>query len=93
MGNSPRCSECKFYIEDKDMRTKQMMGYCTCKQHLRLGVNGRIRNNPPERERTERYLCCKSWIDAESGHTHFEVMTGYKEPYDGTEVDFGEVRE
>lgn len=88
MGNGPRCSECKFYIEDEDVRTKKMIGYCTCKEHLRLGVNGKIKNNPPERKQIASNSCCKFWIDAESGHTCFEVMTGYKEPYDGTKVDF-----
>lgn len=88
MGNSPRCGECKFYIEDEDVRTKKMIGYCTCKAHLRLGVNGKVKNNPPERKQTASNNCCKFWIDAESGHTRFEVMTGYREPYDGTKVDF-----
>lgn len=93
MGNSPQCYECKFYTEDEDVRTKRMIGYCTCKAHLRLGVNGKVKNNPPEREQTASNSCCKFWIDVESGHTRFEVMTGYREPYDGTKVDFGEVEE
>lgn len=43
-GNSPKCYECGFYTEKEDVRTKKAVGYCTCKQHLRLGVNGRVRN-------------------------------------------------
>lgn len=88
MGNSVRCSECKFYIEIENVRTKRAIGYCVNKEHLRLGINGHVKNNPPEREQTERFHCCKFWIDAESGHTRFEIETGYKEPYDGTKVDF-----
>jgi len=87
MGNSPKCYECKYYVEEEDVRTKQAIGYCTCKQHLRLGINGRVVPNPPERIKIRRNHCCKFWEDAESGYTHFEVMTGYKEPYDGTRIE------
>lgn len=80
------CYECKHYTENEDMRTKQAISYCTCKNHLRLGINGRVRSNPPEKEKTERFFCCRFWEDAESGHTLFEVLTGYKEPYDGTTI-------
>lgn len=90
MGNSPMCYECRFYTEEEEIRTKQTVGYCICKEHLRLGINGRIRENPKERERVRYNDCCKFWIDAESGHTRFEVLTGYREPYDGTKVNFDE---
>lgn len=83
MGNSVMCYECKYFTEEEDVRTKQAVGYCNCKQHLRLGINGRVRKNPPEREQVARNQCCQFWIDAESGYTRFEVETGYKEPYDG----------
>lgn len=88
MGNSPKCYECKFYATEEDVRTHQEIGYCICKEHLRQGINGKVRINPPERMRTDKNQCCRYWIDAESGHTKFEVLTGYKEPYDGTKVDF-----
>lgn len=90
MGNDPMCYECRFYTEEEAPRTKQIIGYCSCKEHLRLGINGKIRNKIPERERVERNDCCRFWVDAESGHTRFEILTGYKEPYDGTEADFNE---
>lgn len=67
---------------------KQTIGYCTCKEYLRTGINGRIRENPPERVAVRWNNCCKHWVDAESGYTKFEVLTGYKEPYDGTKIDF-----
>lgn len=88
MGNSPKCYECRFFEEVEDICTKKTVGYCVCKEHLRLGINGKVKSNPPERMRTERNQCCKYWVDAESGHTHFEVLTGYKEPYDGTKIDW-----
>lgn len=81
------CYECKFYTEEEDVKTKRVIGCCTCKPYLRLGVNGRVKKNPPEREKVARNDCCKFWIDAESGYTLFEVETGYKEPYDGTEIE------
>lgn len=93
MGNSPKCYECKFYTEEEDVRTHQQIGYCSCKEHLRQGINGKVITNPPERKRTDSFLCCRYWVDAESGHTKFEVLTGYKEPYDGTKVDFEEMGE
>lgn len=73
--------------KEEDIRTHKSVGYCTCKEHLRLGINGKIRQKPPERMRTERNQCCRFWIDEESGHTRFEILTGYKEPYDGTKID------
>ena len=88
LGNSPKCYECKFFTEEEDVRTKRVIGYCICREHLRLGVNGKIKRKPPEYMSTERNSCCKFWIDAESGYTKFEVLTGYKEPYDGTKIDF-----
>ncbi len=86
-GNIPKCYECGFYKEEEDARTKKTVGYCTCKQHLRLGVNGKVKRNPPEWQKVEQNDCCKFWEDAESGYTHFEAMTGYKEPYDGTKIE------
>lgn len=86
-GNSPKCYECKFYIKEEDLRTKKEIGYCTCKQHLRLDINGKVRRNPPERQKTGWNDCCKFWEDAESGYSHFEVTTGYREPYDGTKIE------
>lgn len=85
-GNSPKCYECGFYTEEEDIRTKKTTGYCTCKNYLRLGINGKIINNPPDRKKTNWYNCCKFWEDAESGYTKFEVLTGYREPYDGTKI-------
>ena len=93
LGNSPRCFECKYYEEAEDVRTKKVVGYCTNKAHLRLGVNGKILEKPKERVVTERWNCCRFWVDAESGHTRFEVLTGYKEPYDGTKIDRNNVYE
>lgn len=87
-GNSPKCYECKFCIVEEDVRTHQPITYCTCKEHLRQGINGKVIINPPERMQIDKNQCCRYWIDAESGHTRFEVLTGYKEPYDGTKVDF-----
>ena len=86
-GNIPMCYECKFYMEKEDARTKRAVGYCTCKPQLRRGINNKVRGNPPERQKTERNNCCDFWEDAESGYTLFEVLTGYKEPYDGTKIE------
>lgn len=85
-GNSPKCYECGFYTEEEDVRTKKKTGYCTCKNYLRLGVNGKVISNPPERKKTQWHSCCKFWEDAESGYTKFEILTGYREPYDGTKI-------
>lgn len=85
-GNSPMCHECKYLAEEENVRTRTVTEYCTCKEYLRSGINGKVINNPPERKQTERNNCCKFWKDAESGYTRFEVLTGYKEPYDGTRI-------
>ena len=88
MGNSPMCFECKYYEEVEDVRTKKAVGYCINKEYLRLGVNGRVVEKPKERAIVQRRDGCKYWIDSESGHTKFEVLTGYREPYDGTKIDW-----
>ena len=87
LGNSPKCYECKWYKEVEDANAKAD-GYCCCKEHLRQGINGRIIEKPKEFAPVNWNQCCKHWVDAESGHTRFEVLTGYKEPYDGTKIDF-----
>lgn len=82
MRKYPRCDECKFYIEDEDVRTKKMIGYCTCKAYLRLDKNGKVKNNPPERKQTASDSGCMCWIGAKSGSTFFEIRTGYDRRYD-----------
>lgn len=88
LGNSPKCYECKYFEEVDDKNLKNDEGYCYCKEYLRTGINGRLIEKPKERAVMLRNWCCKHWIDAESGYTKFEVLTGYKEPYDGTKIDF-----
>lgn len=94
LGNSPQCWSCASYteeIEENEKLTGYNTGWCINLESLRIGVNGHIITNPPKHMQERRTsTACKYWIDAESGHTRFEVLTGYKEPYDGTKIDFSE---
>lgn len=94
LGNSPMCWSCRFYTEEIDEYEKlrgDNAGWCICREHLAIGINGRKRKNPPAHEqKPSNGTACKHWIDAESGFTIFEVLTGYKEPYDGSKVNFYE---
>lgn len=93
LGNTPQCWSCKYYeegIEEKQKRSCWNAGWCTNEKALSKGINGRKRKNPPKREPVNSTSSCYDWIDADSGYTHFEVMTGYSEPYDGTKIDFSE---
>lgn len=86
-GNSPRCSECEFYQERQEGEKLRYpnTGWFTNKKAQ--GINGRKPLKQLERIQTDGSTCCRLWIDAESGYTQFEVLTGYKEPYDGTKIE------
>lgn len=91
-GNNPQCWECKYYTEtpldlfDSAKLPQGATGWCLNKKYLRVGVNGHIRKNPPKKAAVRWNNTCKYWIDAESGHTRFQVLTGHNE--DGTPVDW-----
>lgn len=87
MGNSPRCSECKFYREraEGEKLRNENDGWCINKKAQ--GINGRKPLKTVDRVQVPGNTCCHLWIDAESGLTRFEVGTGYKEPYDGSKVE------
>lgn len=86
-GNSPRCDECAFYQERQEGERLRYpnTGWCTNKKAQ--GINGRKPLKQLERIQTDGCICCSLWVDAKSGYTHFEVLTGYKEPYDGTKIE------
>lgn len=86
-GNNPKCCECKFYQERQE--GEKMIGHNTgwCTNKKAQGINGRKPEKPLERIQVLGNTCCRLWIDAESEYTHFEVLTGYKEPYDGTKIE------
>lgn len=92
-GYSPKCWSCKYYTEEieGEKLAYRNTGWCTCKEQLRRGINGHKIENPPKRKQTRDLdEACQDWIDAEAGYTKFEVLTGYREPYDGTKIDFEE---
>lgn len=86
-GFSPMCSECKYYRERQESE-KLRYGDGWCINQRAQGINGYKPLNIKERvEVRTNDTACRLWIDAESGYTRFEVMTGYKEPYDGSKID------
>ena len=90
MGNSIRCGECKFFREGQEGEKFRSPNDGWCINPKAQGINGRVPDKPKERVPAWHMdgSGCKHWIDAEDGYTSFEVNTGYKEPYDGTKLDF-----
>lgn len=81
--SSPMCCDCRYFRagnpEDKFKAYRD--GWCT--NPKAQGINNR--KPPVLRDRIPTYSkgCCQHWIDGgEEGYTHFEVMTGIKEPVD-----------
>ena len=86
-GNSPKCSECKYYRERLEGE-KLSRGDGWCVNQKAQGINGHRPLNPKNKvEVLANGTACRLWIDAEAGYTIFEVMTGYKEPYDGSKIE------
>jgi hypothetical protein len=51
------------------------------KKHLRIGINGKKRENPPEKEARKWMWCCGWWEDAEYPHINrFEADTWKPDP-------------
>ena len=81
LGNSPKCNTCYFYREKEAGEQCRGDGWCTNKKQCAVGVNGRKRENPPEREAVMWQGCCRQWEDAEDRLTHYEVLTRQPEPW------------
>ena len=73
LGNSPKCCECFFCREKEQNDGCRYDGWCTNKAQLRKGINGHIREHPPEREPRYWNSRCSLWEDAEDRLTAFEV--------------------
>ena len=82
-GFSPKCWSCKYYteeIEEDEKLHSHNTGWCTNKDYLRTGINGKRIENPPKHcQVRDRDEACRNWIDAEAGYTKFEVLTGLSE--------------
>lgn len=85
MGNTPKCSECFWYREKEDYDKCRLDGWCTNKKQCAVGINGRKREHPPDREAVHWNGQCKWWEDAEDRVTHFEVQTMHPEPWKSEE--------
>lgn len=83
-GNCPKCNECEFYRERTEGEKLRDGNDGWCVNKKAQGINGHKPVKTLERVQVSWNGCCHLWIDAESGHTKFEVLTGYKEPYDGS---------
>ena len=81
MGNSPNCNECRWYKEPEPWEKCTGDGWCTNKKALQIGINGKKRENPPEKEAKKWMHCCSWWEDAEYPHiNYFEACTHKPDP-------------
>lgn len=81
MGNSPKCSECLYWREPEPWEKCKEDGWCTNQKHLSIGINGKKREHPPEREAVLWNGECSWWEDAEYPHiNHFEAATRKPDP-------------
>lgn len=81
LGNSPKCIDCYWYREKQDGDNCRHDGWCVNPKALAVGVNGRKRSHPPEKEAVMWNVACKRWEDADTRLTHYEVMTRQPEPW------------
>ncbi len=89
MGNTPKCFECKYYVEHCDKAVKLnpwMTGWCIEPWNLSHGINGHVCEKK-DRIQTRNTFSCHRWVDAESGHTYYEVNTGISETT-GEKINF-----
>ena len=85
MGNTPHCIECYWYREKEAHDGCREDGWCTNTKHCAVGINGRKREHPPEREPVRWNHECRMWEDAECRLTHFEVCARTPEPWKSEE--------
>lgn len=88
MGNTPKCWECRHFQEMEKSQKLYLDGWCY--EPKAQGVNGKMPKHPSERAAVHHnWNGCRWWIDAESGHTRYEVLTGaYKQnPVEGVNND------
>lgn len=81
LGNGPKCKECYWYREKEEHDGCREDGWCHNKHQLSVGINGRKREHPPDREPVMWNGCCRDWEDAEDRLTRFEVLTGHPEEW------------
>ncbi len=80
IGNTPKCTECKFYREKEQNDGCREDGWCYNRHQNEYGINGKKRDTPTERQPVKWMWNCKWWIDAEVDINHFEVVTGTPDP-------------
>lgn len=84
MGNSPKCSECFHFARPEPWEKCKGDGWCTNQKHLSIGINGKKREHPPEKEAKRWNGKCSFWEDAEYPHINeYEAETGNPDPNRG----------
>lgn len=80
-GNTPKCKDCKYYEDGIGEGHAKIFanGWCICKHELARGINGRLLPIPLPRRAVAWNDCCRRWVDAETGKTRYEVLTGKRE--------------
>ena len=81
MGNSPKCNECLHWRNPEAWEKCKHDGWCINQKHLRIGINGQKRKNPPEKEAVKWNGVCDWWEDVEYPHiNYFEAATHKTDP-------------
>ena len=81
MGNSPKCIDCFYWRNPKPHEKCQHDGWCINKKHLSVGINGKKREHPPEKEARKWMWSCHWWADADYPHiNHYEAETWKPDP-------------
>ena len=75
LGNTPKCIECFWYREPEPWDNCRGDGWCTNRKQCSVGINGKRREHPPEREAVIWNHRCRHWEDAEDRFTVFEAET------------------
>ena len=80
MGNSPKCSECKYYREREIHDNIRYDGWCVEPYNNTYFYANKKKAEPTQKEGVLWNHSCERWIDAEDGLTRYEVETGEPEP-------------
>lgn len=84
MGNSPKCNECRYWKDPEPWEKCPEDGWCTNKKALSIGINGKKRQDPPEKEPVKWNQNCSWWEDAEYPYiNNFEAETRKPDPNRG----------
>lgn len=92
LGNTPKCGSCRYYTEERQETRpleRWMTGWCVNRWVLSHGINGHKLDRPLScRQARDLDQACNNYIEADTGYTLYEILTGISEKT-GEKINFG----